>query len=282
MLWPDSSDAGRVGGEGRPVAFDPVDHEWERCESGPADADRVVLLLPGGLNRARSYEELMAQPALAEVRMVAATLPGHGGTAPPDDFSIENAARLAAQLATEIGCDAVVGFSMGASVALEMVASGAFSGPVVLLGISLTLEDEPAFLRVMDRLTVVMGSLPFSAMRQMMGSMTKNVRVPEARRVELLEDLRKNDPPMMRQLFRSYLQYLGRSDSPADRLCNVGVPAWVVHAEKGDGGLTDAERRTLEECPNTSVITIPGTSFFLPNEEPERIAGVVVDALEAR
>ena len=81
---------------------------------------------------------------------------------------------------------------------------------------------------------------------------------------------------------RSYLQYLGRSDSPADRLCNVGVPAWVVHAEKGDGGLTDAERRTLEECPNTSVITIPGTSFFLPNEEPERIAGVVVDALEAR
>jgi hypothetical protein len=30
------------------------------------------------------------------------------------------------------------------------------------------------------------------------------------------------------------------------------------------------------------VITIPGTSFFLPNEEPERIAGVVVDALEAR
>ena len=134
----------------------------------------------------------------------------------------------------------------------------------------------------MDRLTVVMGSLPFAAMRQMMGSMTKNVRVPEARRAELLEDLRKNDPPMMRQLFRSYLQYLGRSDSPADRLCNAGVPAWVVHAEKGDGGLTDDERRTLKECPNTSVITIPGTSFFLPNEEPERIAGVVVDALEAR
>ena len=253
--------------------------DWDTCESGPIDADRTVLLLPGGLIRARSYEELMAEPSLAGMRLVAATLPGHGGTPPPDDFSIEHAARLAADLAAEIGCDAVVGFSMGASVALEMVASGAFSGPVVLLGISLSLQDEPVFLRALDRLGVVMGSLPYSAMRQMMGSMTKHVRVTDARRAELLADLRSNDPQVMRQLFRGYLQYLGRNDSPADRLCNAGVRTWVVHAEKGDGGLTDDERRTLEACANATVVTIPGTSFFLPNEESERIAGYVVDAL---
>jgi pimeloyl-ACP methyl ester carboxylesterase len=100
--------------------------DWELRESGPVDADRTVLLLPGGLNRARSYEELMAQPALARVRLVAVTLPGHGGTPPPGDFSIENYARLVAELAVEIEADVVVGFSMGASVALEMVASGAF------------------------------------------------------------------------------------------------------------------------------------------------------------
>ena len=63
------------------------------------------------------------------------------------------------------------------------------------------------------------------------------------------------------------------------RLCDAGVPAWVVHAEKGDGGLTDDERRILEVCPNTIVLTIFGTSFFLPNEEPERIAELVVQAL---
>jgi pimeloyl-ACP methyl ester carboxylesterase len=256
-----------------------VSIDWERCESGPADADRSVLLLPGGLNRARSYEELMAQPALADVRLVAATLPGHGGTPPPDDFSIEHAARLATELAVEINCDVVVGFSMGASVALEMAASGAFAGPVVLLGISLSPKDEPVFLRVLDRLGVVLGSLPFAAMRQMMGSVTKNVRVSEARRAELLDDLRRNDPAVMRRLFRGYLQYLGRDDSPAARLCDAGVPAWIVHAEKGDGGLTDDERRTLDACPSISVITIPGTSFFLPNEETERIAELVVDAL---
>ncbi|MFD0526172.1 alpha/beta fold hydrolase [Kitasatospora arboriphila] len=57
------------------------------------------------------------------------------------------------------------------------------------------------------------------------------------------------------------------------------MPVWVVHAEKGDGGLTADERRTLETC--ASVVTIPGTSYFLPMEEPRRIAEIVVDALAA-
>jgi pimeloyl-ACP methyl ester carboxylesterase len=256
-----------------------VSVEWEICESGPARAERTVLLLPGGLNTARSYAELMAQPRLAGVHLVAVTLPGHGGTPPPEDFSIENYARLTAKLAADLGCDAVVGFSIGASVALEMVASGAFLGPVVLLGISLSPRDEPAFLRVMDRLGVVLGSLPSAALLKMIPMATKQARVPADRRAELIADLRKNDPAIMRLIFRGYLSYLGRHDAPAVRLCEAGVPTWVVHAERGDGGLTDTERRTLEECPHTTVITMPGTSLFIPNEEPERVAACLVEAL---
>ena len=262
-------------GEGRAQ----MSAEWEMIESGPADADRTVLLIPGGLNAARSYAELMAQPALSGVRLVAVTLPGHAGTAPPEDFSIETCARLAAGLAAGLGCDAVVGFSLGASVALEMAASGAFRGPVVLLGISLSPQDEPAFLRVLNRLGVVLGSLPWAVMLKLIALAAKQVRVPADRRAQLLADFRKNDPRVMRQGFRSYLGYLGRYDAPAARLCDAGVPAWVVHAEKGDGALTGEERRTLEACPRTTVVTIPGTSFFLPNDEPERVASLLVEAL---
>ena len=96
-----------------------------------------------------------------------------------------------------------------------MATSGLFSGPIILLGISLSLHDESAFLRLLNRLGVVMGSLPFALMRQMMGSVTKNIRVPETRRAELLDDLRNNDPPVMRELFHDYLHYLGRCDAPA-------------------------------------------------------------------
>src|SRR6478672_2952915 len=99
--------------------------DWELRETGPADAQHTVLLLPGGMCSAGSFAELMAEPALADMRLVAATLPGQAGAAPPDDCSIENYARLASELATKVGADIVVGFSMGGSVAFEMVVSGA-------------------------------------------------------------------------------------------------------------------------------------------------------------
>src|SRR2546421_12135511 len=52
---------------------------WESVESGPPDAERRVLLLPGGMCSARSYAEVLAEPTLAEVRLVAVTMPGHAG-----------------------------------------------------------------------------------------------------------------------------------------------------------------------------------------------------------
>jgi pimeloyl-ACP methyl ester carboxylesterase len=256
-----------------------MSYAWELQESGPADAARSVLLLPGGLNRARSYAELMAQPALAGVRLIAATLPGHCGTAAPGDFSIGTAARWAGDLADERGCDVVVGFSMGANVAVEMVATGAFSGPAVLLGIALSARDEPLFFRAICRLGDVLGGLPAATLLKMMGPVTKKVRVPAERQAEILSDLRSNDPRVMRKIFRDYLNYLHQQDDPAERLCRAEVPVWVVHSVKGDGGLTDDERRILGACPNTTVVTIPGATFFLPSEEPARIAEVVVQAL---
>jgi pimeloyl-ACP methyl ester carboxylesterase len=113
-------------------------------ESGPAGAEQTVLLLPGGMCSARSYAEVMAEPTLADTRMLAVTMPGHAGAPPPKDFSTEAYARITAELAKSVGVDLVVGFSMGAMVAYEMVVSGAFTGPVVLLGASLSTRTSPA------------------------------------------------------------------------------------------------------------------------------------------
>src|SRR3954464_6451326 len=122
-----------------------MDVEWELREAGPLDAEHTVLMLPGGLCSAGSYAEVMAEPALAGMRLVAATLPGHAGAPPPDDYSVENYARLTAELAAKVGADVVLGFSMGSTAAYEMVTAGSFTGPVVLLGISLSPQDEAGF-----------------------------------------------------------------------------------------------------------------------------------------
>jgi hypothetical protein len=44
-------------------------------------------------------------------------------------------------------------------------------------------------------------------------------------------------------------------------------------------GLTTDERRTLEACPRTNVMTIPGTCYLLPDEAPERVAEIIAEAV---
>ncbi len=252
---------------------------WDRRDSGPRGADHTVLLLPGGMCTAMSYEELMGEPALAGVHLVAVTLPGQGGAPPLSDCSVENYARLTGELAADLGCDAVVGFSMGATVAIEMVGSGAYKGPVVLLAPSFSRQDEAVFLRGLDRLARVFGRLPFSAMLKMVGLAVKDSPLPRERLDELVAVLRQNDPREVRRAIHGYLRYLDRYGSVAPRLVDAGVRAWVVHGETGDGGVTDDERATLEASGQITVITIPGATFFIPNESPGLVAQLVVDAL---
>ena len=254
--------------------------DWELREQGPADAAHTALLLPGGMCSAGSFAEVMAEPALAEMRLVAATMPGQAGAPPPRDYSVENYARLTAELAREVGADIVVGFSMGAVVAVEMVVSGAFSGPVVLLGVSLSTKDEPAFFRAIARLGGVLGGLPAAALARVAATMVKRIPVTPERRAELREDFRRNVPAHVQPGLREYLRWLHRGEGRAKRFCDAGVPAWVVHAEKGDGGLTDEERRALEACPHVRLVTIPGHVFFLPNEVPEPIAAIIRESAE--
>jgi pimeloyl-ACP methyl ester carboxylesterase len=256
-----------------------MDTRWERVESGPTGAERTVLLLPGGMCSARSYAEVMASSALAGTRLIAVTMPGHAGAPAPQDFSVEEYARITAALAKTAGVDVVVGFSMGATVAYEMVVSGAFTGPVVLLGVSLSAPDEPAFFRAIIRLGSILGTLPTAVLKKAAASMVKHAQVPPERRVELRTDFARNKTRDMRRGLREYLRWLQRDDDPARRLCEAGVPAWVVHAEKGDGGLTPHERAVLEACPRVRMVTVPGQVFFLPNDVPEPIADVIVQAL---
>jgi pimeloyl-ACP methyl ester carboxylesterase len=160
-----------------------------------------------------------------------------------------------------------------------MVVSGSFTGPVVLLGISLSAPDEPAFFRAIIRLGSILGMLPTAILKKGAASMVKHAPVPPERRVELQADFARNNARDMRRGLREYLRWLHRDDDPARRLCEAGVAAWVVHAEKGDGGLTPHERAVLEACPRVRVVTVPGQVIFIPNEVPERIAGTIVEAL---
>jgi pimeloyl-ACP methyl ester carboxylesterase len=252
---------------------------WEQLIVGPSDADRSVLLLPGGANAARSFDLVMAEPALSGVRLVATTLPGMAGAPLRDDVSIPAMARRAGELADEQGCDVVAGFSHGATVALEMVLSGHFSGPVVLLGISLTTQDESTVFRALVRTSQKVGSWPMAVMLRLLPRMAGSAKTTDRHKAELIEDLEQNRPGDALRVCIEYLDYLAARRDYAVELASSANPVWVVHAEKGDGGLTDAERATLQAAPNVTLVTIPGAVFLLPDEAPQQPVEAIAGAL---
>jgi pimeloyl-ACP methyl ester carboxylesterase len=174
----------------------------------------------------------------------------------------------------------VVGHSLGANVALEMVATKAFAGPVVLISPAFSRKDEATFLYALDRGAVVFGHLPFALMLKMIGPAMKK-EVPPARRDVLVADLKNNDPRFVRRQMRAYFEYLGRHGSLAKRLCDAGVPAWVSFGEHGDTGLTEDERRVLEACPHVTLVTIPETGHASLVQKPDRIAELVLAAVSS-
>jgi hypothetical protein len=209
-----------------------VREAWERLVVGPPDADQSVLLLPGGANAARSFDLVMAEPALSGVRLVATTLPGMAGAPLSDEVSISAMARRAGELAAEHECGVVAGFSHGATVALDMVLSGHFRGPVVLLGISLTTADEAGFFRALVLLSQRVGSWPMAALFRLMPLMARTAKTSERHKSELIEDLKQNRPSDAVRVCSEYLDYIAADRDFASELAQSGNPAWVVHAEK--------------------------------------------------
>src|SRR5918911_5754149 len=128
---------------------------------GAYDPDHRVLCLPGGLCTALFYDDVLAEPALAGhgVRAIATTLPGFGGVPFPPGFdaSVEEYAAYAGSLARELGCDAVVGHSFGANVAIEMAAGGHFDGHLILFAPTFSPEDEMKGLETFNRIGYVPG-----------------------------------------------------------------------------------------------------------------------------
>ena len=77
------------------------------------------------------------------------------------------------------------------------------------------------------------------------------------------------------------MEYLDSHGSLAPRLCDSGVPVWVVSGDHHDIGLTPEERRVLEQCPHVTLVVIPDTGHFALNQKPGRVAELVFDAVSS-
>ncbi|MFF4250584.1 alpha/beta fold hydrolase [Streptomyces sp. NPDC001663] len=252
---------------------------WEIRRAGATNASHRVLMIPGALCTTEFYADVMAEPAVAGLAMVAATQPGFGPTEAPADVSMEHYARLMADFAAEAGCDTVVGHSLGANVAIEMAALGLFKGPLVLLSPTFSRGDEAKFLTVLNAVGRVpgLGGAAWAVMLKLLPVGVKR-ELPPHRAEALAAAMTGNDPANCRRIVRHYYAYLDRYPSLVPRLCEARVPAWVVRGDHDEIGLTDEERRGLEACPHVGTVTVPDTGHFALVEQPARVADVIAEA----
>src|SRR5262245_56221078 len=161
-----------------------------------------------------------------------------------------------------------------------MAAAHEFSGPLVLISPSFSRKDESIVPRALDRLSRVLGHLPYSLVLKLAGGIIKG-SVPEDREAALVAELKKNDPRFVRRATHSVMRYYDSHGNLAPRLCDSGSRAWVVFGEKDDIKLQPDERRQLEGCPRVTLVTIEGTGHFSLNTHPDRIVGLMLDAFSA-
>jgi pimeloyl-ACP methyl ester carboxylesterase len=253
---------------------------------GAEDPLYRVLCLPGGLCTAAFYDDLLATPALAAggVRAFATTLPGFGGVPFPPGFdaSVEAHAAYAGALARDLGCDAIVGHSFGANVAIEMAAGGHFDGHLILLAPTFSPEDEMKGLETFNRigyvpiLRTLVTALLFRSFPKMLRG---NVPADSVDRLAA-EMASSNRSDIRLNLRRSY-EHLYRYGTLTGRLCRSGVPADVVFGEDDEVGVTPAERSALESCPTTRLHCVPDCGHMLPNQKPEWVTELILDTVTA-
>lgn len=249
---------------------------WEVFETGPPEADRSVLLLPGAMCTAAFFDDVVGEPVLADTRLVTVTVPGFGGTAPAGAMTLESLAGQAGKLASELGCDAVAGHSYGGNIAIEMVAGGHFAGPVLLLEPAFSREDEFTELAVLDRIGRVpgIGGLAWALVIRTIGSSMKDELPPE-RLDALVAEMKKNDPGACRSAVRHYFRYLDEHGSLVSRLCDSGARAVVVFCDRSKVGLTDAERAGLEACPTVTMVEVAESGHMVMSNQPARSAELI-------
>jgi len=259
-----------------------MSEHWDVRRAGPADAPHRVLMIPGGMCSTEFYADVMAQPALDTVAMIAVTQPGFAGTATPQDVTMEHYAELLARFASDTGCEVVVGHSLGANVAIEMAAAGLFKGPLVLLSPTFSRRDEATFLAVMNTLGRIplLGPAVWTGMIKLLPRAMKR-EMPAHRAETLSAVMADNDATTCRRIVRRYYEYLDRHPSLVPRLCAAAVPSWVVRGDHDEIGLTDDERRDLEACPHVRMVTVPDAGHLVLVEQPARVADVIVEAVES-
>lgn len=241
-------------------------------ESGTPGAPAVVLLHGIG---AGAWMWWRAEPALADLHVLAVDLPGHGASAAVPWRSLEATAdAVAAVVAGRVagGRAHVVGLSLGGYVALELVLRhpGAVAR-VVVSGVTARPMPGRSLAGLQGRVLPALARRPGYAMRVARATLPDG---PAEAWTRLVASLRAMSP----QAYRAALRDVAPWRPPAD-LARCAAPVLVAAGARESAVIRESVVEIPRVMPGARGLLVPGAVHAWPVHAPHLFAHVVRDWL---
>jgi pimeloyl-ACP methyl ester carboxylesterase len=241
----------------------------------------LVVLLPGAGDLRSEYRALETELATAGFRVVAADLPGHGDSPPAATYGVAETADALLGLIRHLDAGPAVvvatSFAPAAAIWAAATSSDAIRG---LVAISAHMEADDSIRSRLQRwsvLALLRGRLAAPVWDRLYRSWYK-ASAPDDLDIELAAMRRMLSRPEGRRAVRETL-VAGR-EGVAQRMDSFDLPALVVFGSADDHFTDPAdEARRLGETLGAPVLMVEGAGHYPHVEQPETVAGAVVDFL---
>jgi pimeloyl-ACP methyl ester carboxylesterase len=272
-----------------------IDLHGHRVVYRMAGSGPPVLLIHGMINSSRHWREV-ALRLTDSYTVIAPDLIGHGDSATPrGDYSIGAHAASIRDLIAAIGIDraTVVGHSLGGGIAMQffyqfpqrterlvLISSGGLGPEVSPLLRVAALPGAATLLRLAARRRIV-DSLDVRGGQIRERGNSKGIYMQAiARALRPLQDAGSRRAFL--ETLRSVIDVRGQRVSARDRLYLVGdLPMLVVWGERDRTIPLHHGRHTAAAIPQARFETLPRAAHFPHLDDPEGLAGILRDFLEA-
>ncbi len=240
---------------------------------GEPDPDgRALVLLHGAGGVHRLWLPVWQRLRVRGIPAVAADLPGHGRSGPPDEWSVEGLAAAVAVGLRQGGVTAyaVAGHSLGGAVALTLAAQGA-EGVLGLAAVATgaRLAVNPA---ILEGLRTAFGPTVERIARWCYPRGT-----PEEVWREAVPTLSEAGPDVLLADFQACQHY----GLPPDALARIRVPAAVVCGDQDAMTPPDLSRELAGAVARARLCLVPGAGHMVILQAPDEVADALAELWEA-
>jgi 3-oxoadipate enol-lactonase len=242
---------------------------------------RPVLLLHGHTLDRRMWDPIVPRLLAAGLRVVRPDLRGHGrSTRPSSGYHVSHHAADMVALLDTAGLDraAIVGFSFGGGVALEMAVT--HDPRVASIGlVSTTMPDRPFEPAFMDNLREVAGVIRTRGVEAAMaGPWASSPLFASSFAKEGVRDtvtaIVKDFPGA--EFLATERDRIERDWTIPERLGEIAVPTRVLVGEREMPGFRAYAEEAANGIPGATLEVIPNCGHLLPLEAPETVATMII------